>query len=159
MPILFFMGITYQDFKSREISVWLLVVLILFPTLNNENWGIEYVKDVLLSMSFLSVQVLLTILYFKVKGVDVKELLQKYIGMGDLLFFVVIAFYFSPFNYVLFLNVSLLFSLIAYYGYRLLVKNTSVFIPLAGLQAMCLVVVLLLPISLRNDNFILQILL
>lgn len=159
MPILFLIGITYQDFKSREISVWLLVILVLFPILNNENWSLKYGKDVLLGISFLSVQVLLTILYFKVKGVDVKELLQKYIGMGDLLFFIVIAFYFSPFNYVLFLNVSLLFSLMAYYSYKLMVKNTSIFIPLAGLQAICLSIVLLFPISLQNDNLILQFLL
>ena len=60
---------------------------------------------------------------------------DRYIGTGDLLFFVVMAFAFSLGNFIMIFTGALLFSLIAYGVFMLLKPNANKHIPLAGLMA------------------------
>ena len=141
--------LTYQDFKYRAISWWVLVPSFIYPYLLPVS-----LHEILTNALFLLVQLTLTFLYFKIKGINLSQFLQNYLGIGDVLFFFVLVGYFSTINYILFFNISLLFSLLIYYFYRLFYKKSNNIIPLAGLQALCLSMVLILPIDRYNSEWI-----
>lgn len=78
-------------------------------------------------------------------------LTSGYLGWGDVLFLLAISFYFSPFNYILFYVLSLLIVLI----YTVITglidnKGKQLEIPLAGLQALILCMILILSIFYPN---------
>ena len=131
--------ITIQDIKNR------LVYWFLFPiagmaalVLQWQNIGQE------LSLLFLSVNLvlllgILSILYIYVRIFKKKKFLNHSIGMGDLLFFIILAIGFPTPNFIYLFSLSILFSL----GVFALFKSTiGVHIPLAGLQSVFLVITL-----------------
>lgn len=123
-----------QDLKYRGIS-WVFFPLFLcgitaffiHAGLGKAEWGFS----VLINLSFLALNGLFSILWFALKGINPKAILKEYIGIGDLLFFVILGlgvpfFLFIPFQLIsLFLATGLGLSVF---------KKTSV--PLAGLQAL-----------------------
>ena len=80
-------------------------------------------------------QLLLLTIYFSMKNKKWVNITKDYLGWGDILFLLTVAFFLSPMNYLFFyvgsLLVVLLFTMLA------LVRNgTRYKIPLAGLQAL-----------------------
>lgn len=144
--------LSYQDFKYRAISWWLLVILAVLPLI--ESLDVIHFQQMGINGLFLLVQLSLTGFYFKIKGVGFKKLVKEYIGVGDLLFFIVLVIYFSPMNFIVFFNLSLVFSLLFYGIYNAVSKSENILIPLAGLQALCLVLILLLPINRFDDYYL-----
>jgi hypothetical protein len=67
------------------------------------------------------------------KGYSFKEFWEKVMGTGDLLFLICISAAFAPFNFILFLLVGLIFTMLGY-GIMMLMKiGKEKPIPLAGL--------------------------
>jgi membrane protein CcdC involved in cytochrome C biogenesis len=77
---------------------------------------------------------------------------DEQIGIGDIAFLITIAFLFSPVNFILFLLLSLTFSLLFVMTSRFILPNKFKTIPLAGLQAVFLLG-LLITILLVNKNW------
>jgi hypothetical protein len=65
---------------------------------------------------------------------------KDYLGIGDILFFGVVACYLSVLNFIIFFNVSLLCAILLYLLFRRVTK--SKYIPLAGFQALVFIVFL-----------------
>lgn len=94
-------------------------------------------------MSFLSIIFLVLYLYTTLK---LKKSLLKTIGLGDLFFFIIIAMGFPTFAFLIIFSSSLIFSFILFIFLKPRLTNKTV--PLAGLQSLFLVIILLL-----NNNF------
>lgn len=125
--------IFYQDWKERMVS-W-----ILFPTaflleigyfsslIPLQDLFFHFAVNLIIILSLLMGMIFYLFFRFRRK----RFRLWEYFGCGDLLFLLVLAIGFSPFNFVLFTILSLSFSLLL--SFFLLHKNNTV--PLAGFQS------------------------
>lgn len=139
--------ICYQDLLYRAVY-WLcfpvlaMVLLMLKINLRGLSEGLTHVGY---GLAFLLLQLLLVWIYFSVKNKKAINLTNNYLGWGDVLFLAVLPFYLSPVNYILFyltsLIVVLMYTLIATAASH---KVRNPHIPLAGLQAALLVLVILI---------------
>lgn len=134
--------IAYQDFKYRYINVWPLVFLMSFAlTLGIQSIGlVAVVKNALINGAFIGLQLLGVSLYFSIKAKRLINITSEQIGWGDILFFLpltcLLGFEWFVFFYISSLILILIFYLILKMTFVL--KNET--IPLAGGQALCLIV-------------------
>ncbi|WP_124582128.1 hypothetical protein [Pedobacter sp. KBW06] len=128
------------------------VYWICFPILAILLFGLKYsltglwdaLTETGYGLLFLLIQLLFLWVYFSVKNRKVVNLTNDYLGWGDILFLIVITFYLSPGNYVLFYIGSLILVLLYSIGMGgLQAKKSNKHIPLAGLQAMLLALLMI----------------
>ena len=119
--------ISYQDFKSREVSLTLYLLSIIIAGFigfsNNEK--IFFLKLMVVNFSIIGFTSILLVLYLFIRN-GLKISFFNFVGKGDLLFFVTIALSFSPFNFIL--NQ---------------IKGFYISVPLAGYQALFLVIAII----------------
>jgi hypothetical protein len=137
--VIFCLGfIFYQDLLYRAVY-WLcfLVLAILMFSLKYKLCGLgKALVHTGYGLSFLTFQLFILWIYFSIKRKKVISVTGDYLGWGDILFLVAIAFYLSPGNYIVFYVVSLIVVLIYTLTATLLSnKERNPHIPLAGLQA------------------------
>ncbi len=147
--------ITIQDFKHRAISWYILPVMFLaflFKSFSFINCH-QVLKFGIINLSFIIIQFVLLTIYMSIKNKKMTNIINSYIGVGDLLFFLVLSLAFSPVNFIVFYIISLLFTLLFYALYNAILRNTSSQIPLAGMQSICLIIVLLCSQFLKDFNF------
>jgi hypothetical protein len=139
-------AIVFQDFKHRGVY-WFLFPLafVLSIGLNAQQIPMEqWVRYFLFNLLFIGLQLLVLLLYFKLKEgaqFQIKNLFQNKLGLGDVLFFVVLAGVFSPVNFLLFFVITLLFALVL----AILFRNRWQNFPLAGIMAVTYIPLLWLP--------------
>lgn len=154
-------SICYQDIRYRAVYwVCFPILSILLFYLKQDHTGI---KDALIESGytflFFGIQLLLLWTYFSFKHRKPVNITTNYLGLGDILFLIAIAFYLSPVNYIIFYVASLIIVLIYTLIQRVLSQKDNTEIPLAGLQALLLGLILIFSIvkpSLRlyNDAWI-----
>ncbi len=137
--------VAYQDFKDRAISAWLLLTfLILSFWLGSYQLRIsELLLNGLINLGFISLQLALISIYFSIRNGYLVNIADRYIGWGDILFFIPLATLFSTSYFILFYVLALMVSLVGFLIYKQLIHRQVATIPLAGLMAFCLVGVLL----------------
>lgn len=154
--IIFLMLISFQDFKQREIS-WILIPLIFLALIFKATQSItidNLITNTLLNLTFITIQLLLLTIYMSIKNKKMVNILQQHIGLGDLLFFVVLCLAFSPVNFIVFYILSLIATLAGCIIYvTMFSKKEMKEIPLAGGMASVLVFVLLLNKIVTHLNF------
>ncbi|HXB93041.1 MAG TPA: hypothetical protein VNU72_12155 [Puia sp.] len=162
--------IAYQDFRSRSVH-W-----IYFPLLALSGMGmaatlqsfLRILADTGFNLAFMGLQLVLLKLYFFVRcrvrytaltiaqrrstGSPDTALIDKKIGLGDILFLAATCLFFSPINFIAFYILSLLFAIGTWLlmdiigGRRLQGRRISgarqTTVPLAGLQASFLLLTL-----------------
>lgn len=150
--------ISYYDFRYRALPVYLIVSAIilsfLFSVTNNHLPSVlKYSAENLL---LLILQLGLTALYFSLRKRKFINIFESYLGTGDLVFFLVLVFCFSPLNFILFLIVSGFITILGYIG-----ANRKTLIPLAGCQSIVLCGLLLSSLIFNiqpyNDFFLAEI--
>lgn len=136
----FLILIAYYDFRYRTLPVYLLLIAIAFGILfsitrNDLSSAIQYsgVNTLLLTL-----QLSLTSLYFTVRNRRLTNIFKSWLGIGDLVFFLVLIFCFSPLNFILFIILSGFVTILFYTG-----RKSGILIPLAGSQSMILCAILL----------------
>ncbi|HAD95776.1 MAG TPA: hypothetical protein DCG19_00140 [Cryomorphaceae bacterium] len=133
--------IFYQDLRYRGVSWYLFplgLVLLLISTWSGREPGVFWL-DMVLNTGFLAFQLALLTVYFAWKRVSFRQLWNEYMGIGDVLFFLILAIV-LPFPFFpVFMIASLLLSTLL--GIIVFRRST---VPLAGLQALFLLVFLLL---------------
>jgi hypothetical protein len=152
--------ISYYDFRYRALPVYLIVIAvilsILFSIVSNVlSLVFKFSGENLL---LLSLQLGLTSLYFSARKRRLTNIFESYLGLGDLVFFLVLVFCFSPLNFIIFIIISGFVTILVYFG-----ANRKALIPLAGCQSLILCVVLLATfistnIQPYNDLFLAEIL-
>jgi len=112
--------IVYQDFKYKAVSWFLFPVLFVpplylgFVQVGWERLWMYFVTN----FGFLLIQFLLLIIYLSIKNKKITILTKGYLGLGDILFLIVLCLFFSSVNYILFYLFSLIAILIAYLLYN-----------------------------------------
>ena len=134
--------ITYQDFKERKvylINLLITLILISFYHYLNSYSTYSYLYTILLNCVFLSIIFLVLYLYTVLR---IKEIFLKTIGLGDIIFFIILAIGFPTLSFLIIFSSSLIFSFILFIFLKPRLTNKTV--PLAGLQSLFLVIVVLL---------------
>lgn len=131
--------IIYYDFKYRTLPLYTLVIAVIFGILvsiyrNGLSVTLYYAGVNTLLISF---QLGITTLYFSARRRKLINIFNSYLGIGDVIFFLVVIFSFSPLNFIIFIIFSELLTLVFY----ALPKNRKL-IPLAGCLSVVLCIIL-----------------
>lgn len=119
----------------------MLTILLIFDRLSGVNsWTM--IADAVWNLAFLLVQFMCLSFYFRVKYMRWTNLTREHIGWGDILFLLCLGFYLPPINYLFFYLLSLVGVLFVSVCIMVL-RRGQWKIPLAGLQAMLLAMVIL----------------
>ena len=134
-------AIAWQDFKFRAVYWWLFPLLLMVLGLAKiwQTDSKQMTTDLLYNSAFLALQMFVLSLYFSFKLGKWVNVFDGYFGLGDLFFLLSIAPYFSFINYVFFYLLSLFIAIVLNFFKK---ENTE--IPLAGQQALALLLVILL---------------
>ncbi|MES2457412.1 MAG: hypothetical protein V4594_17785 [Bacteroidota bacterium] len=137
--VLALMGI--QDFKYRAISWYAFPLLALFLLLRNAafNW-----MEFGINIGFIVFNYLLLTVFFSIRSQKKVNLLDGFIGLGDMLMLVCLAFYFPTLLFFSFYLFSLLVIALGSGLYLLSNQSKPYTVPLAGLQSLILLCLLLL---------------
>lgn len=134
-----------QDFKHRLIS-WPLIPLLLLCFLAQgliKNQPAELLQYTLFNTAFVLLQLIALTLYISIKNKKMVNIINSYMGLGDVLFFAVITTAFSPVNFIFFYLSGLVFTLVSYRIYIGVNKAGSKEIPLAGTMSVVMIITLL----------------
>jgi hypothetical protein len=133
--------ITYQDFKYRTISIWtipVMFVLVLIINLNSVPAKLLFTNALINIVIFLCQLALVTV-YFSVKHKKITNIVNRYLGAGDIYFILLMGIMFSPLLFLFFLVVGLIAVGIGFAFSQLVLENHQNTIPLAGGLAIMLV--------------------
>jgi hypothetical protein len=135
--------ITWQDLTRRAI-LWIVfpagfVVFFMMGILKIE--AREYLINILLNFLFVLILLTLSTVYFSIKKRKPVNVIDKYFGMGDFLFLVILCTVFSPVNFIIFLT-GCFFLILLLYLIVAIFKHSDRQIPLAGLMAFFLIAVM-----------------
>ncbi len=146
--------ISYQDFKFKAV-VWYFFPLIFILTFYKGivDVGIkELFKYFFINLGIIIFQMLALSIYFSVKTRAIINIINKHIGLGDLLFFIVLCTAFSPINFVIFILLNLVLITLTY-GIIMIFKSLqNIKIPLAGFMSLMFACLIILESIFKNIN-------
>ncbi|TYR36350.1 hypothetical protein FXV77_10605 [Sphingobacterium phlebotomi] len=136
-------GIALEDFKWRMVHIWWYLVLSV--GLGGLSIALKGTMDtlsmVIWNVGFILLLLLILTVYLSLKERKLVFLFDRYLGWGDVFFFVCVALYLDLATYITFLIISLIAALIiAPVIFKWQGKDKH--IPLAGIQAICLMLYL-----------------
>jgi hypothetical protein len=122
----------YEDIKDRKVTFIVLIILLLLGGFIHSQHLNAWV---FLLSSLLNLSIVLTIIMvlYVYANFKLKTSLSKVFGLGDALFFIVMAVSFPTATFLVLFATSLLFSFVIAVLFK---KTLKKFIPLAGLQAL-----------------------
>lgn len=130
--------ICIQDILERKVYLILLLIcgFLMSYLFYVNSFYMMYLQQILINFSVIMIIGLILFMYSKV---ILKLPLNKTFGLGDLIFFLIIASGFSTLSFLILFSFSLLFSALVYVFMKSSMKQQT--IPLAGFQALffCLV--------------------
>lgn len=148
--------ITYQDLKYRVLDLKYAFFLLLLSIWYNSVHPILDYKSILQITVFILVNIFCLIGYFSLKHRKFINPINSKIGLGDIVFFLVIGPLFYIKTYILFFITGLLFSLLLY-GVIIRFREKQKTIPLAGYLSIYLIIILLSNTFLNTTIFCLGI--
>jgi len=158
-------GIAYQDFRSRSVY-WFFYPMLAggFIWLRSLGRFSTFEVDLLINLVVIFVRLALLTIVLSLKGRQIIRVWKGVLGWGDILFFVTLAFYLSILNFIVFDISSLLITLLCWKVYKSFHKNVHDRIPLAGIQAVLLILLLIadwcwLHVNIGSDDWTLKYLL
>jgi len=137
--------ILYDDFHSRTIHVFSLLGLTVFCVFYGKmqlSWS-ELLWNGALNGTFVMIQLALVSIWLSLRMGRLVRIVDEYLGLGDILFFIPLCFLFSPFSYIIFYTCSLGFVLAGFLIYKLFYLSENTTIPLAGGISACLIISIL----------------
>jgi len=131
----FFLSLTaiiaFEDFKSREISLWAIIlyfIILIGNFLREKNWQI-LIQNIGFTLVYFGFCFLVLYLYFFIKEKKLTSIIDTKLGLADIFIFLAIGFTLDIVSLILFFTVS--FSISALIGLIILGKQKTV--PLAGI--------------------------
>lgn len=143
IPVLLITAI--QDFKAREIhwSVFpILASLFIVEGVLSSSLA-DYLEGALYNLVFLAIQGVVLIIYFLIKRNSPITIINTSVGLGDILFLLVLILAFSNINFIVFYTLGLLLTLIIWLIIRPLLSERKDAVPLTGFLSVFLAVVLI----------------
>ncbi len=112
--VVILLSLAYQDWKERQVS-WLFFLpfsgVLIYQSMNVVTLRL-FMQNFLFSFGYLIVQMALIWLYFRLKTKRKVTIINTYFGLGDLLLLLIFTLSFSAINYVIFLTLGMLFSIV-----------------------------------------------
>ena len=137
--------IIYQDLRFRAVSVyWLcgtLALSIVYSVWLN-GW-INMLTNAGINVVLIAIQIIGVIIYFSLKNKKFINIINQQLGSGDLLFYGIVAFGFSPVNFILFSIAAYLVILLVFLVIKLAIGYQKT-IPLAGCLSLFLLIMIIL---------------
>jgi len=127
-------SIFYFDFKQRAVYWWLFLFLFILSCvlrISNSRF-VDVIFDLGINTLILLFQLIVLQIYFSIRNKSNALIINKAIGLGDILLFLSPAVFFSPFNFVLFLVISFAISLITHILLLQISRYYKKTVPLAG---------------------------
>jgi Flp pilus assembly protein protease CpaA len=130
-----------QDFRTRLISPWIVVLLGLALALagSAQTSFTEIGTCFLINLAFIATQFLFLTLWFSLRERKFVSLIDTHIGLGDVFFLVAVAFAFAPVNFIVYYSLGLTCTLLVallWFAFR----KSFTTIPLAAALAIPLIV-------------------
>ncbi|RBL91719.1 hypothetical protein [Chitinophaga flava] len=158
LPILIYAIIAFQDFKDRAVS-WVFFPAIIIANICCSIWRFEVAPASLLRMAginlaLVGIQFLILQCYFSFRYKTTDLIIDRFIGLGDLLLYLALIFTFSPLNLFTFHVVSLALCLLLaaiFVVFRNKFALQSV--PLAGIQSVLLLLLTIQAMLRPSFNF------
>lgn len=147
--------VIYQDFKSRAIS-WFLIPLLIIAFVIYGLLSLDmkqFATYFAINLSLLLINLLVVTLFISIKEKKLTNIIDKYLGLGDVLFFLVLATVFSPINFILFFIGSILLTTFVYGVIILVNKQKQMLIPLAGAMSVLLILTIIAQHFIPSFNF------
>ena len=120
----------YEDIKDRKVTFIVLIILLLLGGfIHSQHLNVW----VFLLSSLLNLIITIILVLYVYANFKLKTSLSKVFGLGDALFFIVMAVSFPTATFLVLFATSLLFSFVIAVLFK---KTLKKFIPLAGLQAL-----------------------
>ncbi len=134
--------LAYQDFASRKVLFILMPILFSLLIYRGiiENEFKVILTNTAINLIFILIQFLILTIYFSLKNKKFLNIIDNYIGIGDLLMFIVLSCCFAVFNFIVFIILSLSLLLLIYTFGILFKKIENKKIPLAGFLAVVFVI-------------------
>ena len=132
--------IAFQDFKERNVYLWLLLIAIGLTGFLYFQQSIPQLYLIHILFNFAIIAFIIGVLYLYARF-KLQLPLQKTFGFGDVLFFLVLAVGFPTISFIVLFSFSLLFSLLIFVILKKNLKHKTV--PLAGFQALFLSLIFL----------------
>ncbi len=142
-------AISYQDFKERKVYFWLFIlsgILIGIKHYNKVGMS-QFLLNIVINMTLISLIVFVLSMYSKYR---MKKSLQQSLGLGDILFFVVISLGFPTLTFLLLFVFSVFFTGILFVAMKKHIAKDQ--IPLAGFQSLFVALVLLVNLIFNITN-------
>lgn len=137
--------IIWQDFKNRSIS-WFLIPLFLLVVVAKGLFAIhfnELLEYTIINLVLVIINLIGVTLLVSLKEKKITNIVDSYLGLGDILFFLVLTVVFSPINFVAFYFGSIVLLTVIYGLSTLFHKNKQQLVPLAGGMSILLIITLL----------------
>lgn len=134
-----------QDITYRSVY-WIIfpLLVILFVSLRLAHQTVaEISQSSLANSGFLLIQLFFVSLYFSLKKRSWVNITHELLGWGDILFLFTAACYLSILNFLFFYIISLIGVLLFWLIWQLVVNDKNRNIPLAGMQALVLILFLI----------------
>lgn len=152
--------ITYQDFKFRAIIGWCLPLLagaFLYIGVHTTSL-LEIGWFFLLNTLFILFELVILTIIFSISERKPVRITEKYLGLGDILFWIALATFFSPVNFLVFHAASFILISLLFMVVKIVTGPKFRTIPLAGAQAVLLMPLILLNMSTYDDLLTLKLL-
>ena len=131
--------IFFEDLKHRGVSWYYFLILLALVFWRFVEMRGEW-DFVLVNAAFVLAQIAMVSLWFFIRK-GTFRVINQYLGLGDILFWTVMLFAFSPFNFILYFIASAIFSLVCFV---LFVRGEERTIPLAGFQSLFFVLLIII---------------
>lgn len=128
-------AVIYQDFKTRLISLWLILV---FATANVTLYLLEhsvyqFIENCIFCICYFLFSFLILLLFYFIKHKKFEKIIDNKIGWGDVLVFISLGVCIEPMHLIFFFTGAFILSIVFYFLFLQSKKN----IPLAGLVIPC----------------------
>lgn len=155
LSILILLGfIIYEDFKFRAVTWYLFPLLALIILIEDivVYTSVMSLHIFAINFLFILVQLIAVTFYLSIKNKKWVWIWEHYLGLGDILFLLILCLFFSPLNLIVFYLGSLLLTVIAVLLLRKIYPSFAI-IPLAGLQSGFLAVLIILNLLVSPMNY------
>lgn len=153
IPLFF---IIYEDFKYRAIHwIWLVIFTGLIIGFCPLKLNFIFANLILISFQLLGLTI-----YFSLKSRKLINITNRFLGIGDILFFLPLCLIFTPENLIWFFISSLIFTLLAFLFQQFFFSPKKNTIPLAAWMSIALIIVFALSsyfdFDLNHDSLVLR---
>lgn len=134
-------AVIYQDFKTRLISLWLILV---FAAANVTLYLLthsvyQFIENSIFCICYFLFSFLILLLFYFIKHKKFEKIIDNKIGWGDVLVFISLGVCIEPVHLIFFFTGAFIFSIVFYFLFLWAKKN----IPLAGLVILCYLIYIL----------------